>query len=355
MSATKESAVLSITPRAIVGRAVIAVVLSWVAIGSAKAEQPGIAETPAPEIRDAVERALVYLEDRGEWWAEEKGCISCHRNSFQIWAFAEAARLGLDVDRKKLNRWTDRSLQQLSSTNDKGQVVGTLNPDGAAQLLLAYPLLIDGSLTTDHRPQLVKWLKQTRLTDGSWQAAGQLPGQKRPKVETHRVSTLWNELALRTTPAKDDGDESAAVADVTEEKDLSGILTADQRAQFRADADSTEALVVLLLTSTAAAETKALLDVLQSEQNEDGGWGWIRNDESDPMATGQVLYALSAQAADDGLRETRDRAVKWLLQKQNEKGAWPTKGTKQNRRTKVSETATYWGSAWAVIGLLRTL
>lgn len=311
----------------------------------------GLTSDPAPAAsgsgsvaaKDAVDRALVYLEDRGDWWAEQKGCVSCHRNSFQIWSHALAADQGFSVESKKLRQWTERSMQQLLAENDNGDVVGTRNPDGAAQLLLAWRRLPDFEQKQNYRQQLVQWLRDTRQPDGSWQAAGQLPGQKRPKAETHQVSTLWNQYAL----------ESA----VAEKVSPGGSDPSDPgpRGKLLQTAVSTEALAVLLLNSRDDAEAEAVLQTLKSEQNSDGGWGWIRKEDSDPLATGQVLYALAQTSTHAGLQSLRDQAVSFLLESQADNGSWPTKGTKQNRRTKVTETATYWGSAWAVIGLLESM
>ncbi len=49
------------------------------------------------------------------------------------------------------------------------------------------------------------------------------------------------------------------------------------------------------------------------------------------------------------------RAVKFLIGSQQADGSWPVHGTKENKKQRVEETATYWGAAWATIALLHTL
>ena len=60
---------------------------------------------------------------------------------------------------------------------------------------------------------------------------------------------------------------------------------------------STESLFLnLLLARQLGQQDRAhdLLEILLKEQKPDGGWSWRRNhDRSDPMTTGQVLWALS--------------------------------------------------------------
>lgn len=45
----------------------------------------------------------------------------------------------------------------------------------------------------------------------------------------------------------------------------------------------------------------------------------------------------------------------FLRKTQQEGGSWPVHGTKKDKRGRVEPTATYWGSCWAVLGLLETL
>ena len=84
---------------------------------------------------------------------------------------------------------------------------------------------------------------------------------------------------------------------------------------------------------------------------DDGGWGWLCAEESDALGTAYALYAL----ARDGMRrddvEVR-RGLEFLGRTQNEDGSWSVHGPKSSGRDKVTDTASYWGTCWAVIATL---
>ena len=82
----------------------------------------------------------------------------------------------------------------------------------------------------------------------------------------------------------------------------------------------------------------------------DGGWAWTIGEESDALGTGIAMYALlrSGLAADSNVLRTAQR---YLVSTQEENGSWAVKGTKKNKKAKVQETASYWGTTWAVLAL----
>ena len=93
---------------------------------------------------------------------------------------------------------------------------------------------------------------------------------------------------------------------------------------------------------------------LRAAQHADGGWGWLLADESDALGTGMALYALrSAGVSRDDTAVVRSRDT--LLRLQRDNGTWPVCGTKEKKKDRVEETAAYWGTTWAVLGLLATL
>ena len=87
-------------------------------------------------------------------------------------------------------------------------------------------------------------------------------------------------------------------------------------------------------------------------QNEDGGWSWIEGEPSDPSGTGQALIALGHSGNASSHPDAVRRAQEFLVKTQSEEGHWETKGTKDREET--TRVSNFWGTAWAVIGLLET-
>ena len=78
--------------------------------------------------------------------------------------------------------------------NDKGKIVGQLNKEGVAQLLVGLP-----QLSKAKRAKLAALLPHDQRKDGTWKPGGQLPGQKRPIAETSIVSETMDRLARSHT------------------------------------------------------------------------------------------------------------------------------------------------------------
>jgi hypothetical protein len=302
-------------------------------------------DQPAPDqnasqqntVKKAVSASLPYIAERGQSWIDDRDCVSCHRVSFTVWAHASALDAGFDVDQDQLNTWVDWSYQALLKQDDKQVVVGSRNLDGVAQFLFATQTIPASESQRSQREQLLKLLEVGQQQDGSWDAAGQLPRQKRPEQETRYVSTAWNRWLGKSTGLSDAVAENAAA-----------FLQADQQMA------STEALAVQLLNSTDATQHQRIVESILQDQNEDGGWGWIRQQPSDALATGQMLYVLSTLPRNDATAAAIHSARQYLLNTQKSDGTWDVKGTKKNKQDKIEETAVYWGTCWAVIGLLKS-
>ena len=109
-----------------------------------------------------------------------------------------------------------------------------------------------------------------------------------------------------------------------------------------------------LQAEASADDVKPGIDGLLTLQNTDGGWAQVKDRTSDAYATGQVLYALSLAGVSpetDGVK----KAVAFLVSTQRDDGSWP-----MTKRTHPGETPTqnvvpltYFGTAWATLGLLR--
>ena len=286
-------------------------------------------------VHGVIERALPYIEEAGVSWIKKKECASCHRISFMVWAMDEAASDGFEIDRQKLTEWKNWSREALLSKRDEDDdLVGSRNVEGVSQILWA----AQSRPVTDSE-KLFTLIVSGQSDNGSWKAGGQLPSQKRPGAETIAVSTAWNALTLGLS-------ESDAAAK-------------SRRKAFEflgkpIEAQSTEWFVVRLLLAIQDGnqpQIREFTELLLATQHENGGWGWLTADPSDALGTGMALYALSSVNTAPS-HAARVKAISFLCSTQQPDGSWPVKGTKKTRKGKVAETATYWGTCWATIGLL---
>ncbi|WP_339742113.1 prenyltransferase/squalene oxidase repeat-containing protein [uncultured Rubinisphaera sp.] len=295
-------------------------------------------------VRITIEKSLPYLEEAGVSWIEDKKCVTCHRVSFQTWSFNKAASAGFPATAQKSKEWLDWSIAKSVEPNEDGTALsGETNVDGLAQLIIAHP---DGSsvpLPAEARQQFVEMILKTQLEDGSWKPAGQLPMQKRPAAETAQVSTMWNLIALHQTGQDEQIQKADEKAKEWLAKSTLGL--------------STEWYAVQILLADITGETERVqsaIEQLKSFQQEDGSWGWLTAEPGDALATGQALYALK-QVGVSNDDPSIQKAIHFLTSTQAENGSWSVHGTKAKKKENVEETAVYWGTAWATIGLLETL
>lgn len=303
-------------------------------------------------VRQAVEKSLPYIEEKGLYWIEKKKCVSCHRVSLMTWSLASAARRGFDVDLAKVNEWIDWSIDKGIPKPGGDKPVATKNADGLTQQLIARSEYPADETRDEAWSKYVDLILNVQRDDGLWQPAGQLPGQKRKLAETTDVSAVWHAIALTR--------ELSSESDSARQETLKSALdVASEKFSGRKEAVSTEwyvARLLLALESGDDATTETATNDLLSLQKPDGSWGWLKPDPGDALATGMSLYALVKSPEANSQREAVvQRAIRFLVETQREDGSWAVKGTKEKKKGKVEETAVYWGTTWAAIALLETL
>lgn len=292
----------------------------------------------AEEALDIAKRGLPFIQEKGLAWIEDRQCASCHQIPSMLWSLNSAARAGLDTERKETTEWTPWAAdwRHWNQTKEKDGVdkVSAGNIDTMVFLLLGRDAGISPSpiWTGEFHAQILK----NQQPDGSWKAGGQLPLAKRPPREIHEVTTMWTLLALKSY-----ADDEVPVEEQKRADDFLAKAQPGQSTEWHA--------ARLLLKPDDAALREALLKL----QHEDGSWGWLAKEPGDAFGTGLALYAL-AKSGLPADHEARRRAVAFLKSTQTPDGSWAVPSTRARDKNKVNKTATYWGTAWAVIGLLET-
>ncbi|MBT5017582.1 terpene cyclase/mutase family protein [bacterium] len=306
------------------------------------------AEGQEVNVRIAIDKSLPYLWSEGQGWIDKRGCVSCHQIPFMVWSLNAASTKEFEVDEQKLQElinWSttiDNFVNPKNRDQDDQQEVDTANGniDTMAQLLLAVDDIEERNPSA-WREKFSQYLSNAQQADGTWKACGQLPAQKRPKPETTAVTTYWTAYSLRTLNSE--APFKFPIFDEENTTENSG--------------ESTEWWAVQLLLahqSGDSAKVSKLQKRLIEFQHEDGGWGWLTADESDAFGTGVAIYSLLKSGVREETSEIKD-AINFLLKTQEPNGAWQVRSTKGKHQKQFTPTATYWGTAWAIIGLLETL
>jgi len=336
------------------------------------------ADEPRTDIQQAIARSLPFLEDKGTAWMKERACVTCHQTTFLIWTHMEAGRRGFEIDRRKLDEWTNWGLLStiagLDSESDQ-------SADTLAQFLLARdassswlqtPPKWPTGRTSDPFENITKHLLKAQKEEGQWIAGGQ-------SHNPPELPTSWALLALASReeymnarfPKRETsvsiqrlvGPNDAALPGARD-KGLAWLRSRDPNPISHLN----EWLVLRLLIEHKFGEAKQVEERLQEllkRQNADGGWSadLKRAQPSDAFATGQSLYAISLAGPNVERQKTATaQATRFLTTTQQPDGSWrvpttafiPSRGNVARER-RTDEVFTYWGSAWATLGLLHTL
>lgn len=287
----------------------------------------------------ALTTALAHLEKSGQAWIDRRGCVSCHQIPPVLWSFEAAAEWGIDDHNATMQSWETWSTDVVNFVKPHQKkdvdIPKTMsgNIDTMTQLLLAIP----NREGAEWRSQFTAGLISEQQDDGSWKACGQLPLQRRDPLETHAVTTLWTTLALLKEQAS--FNQSAAI----------------QFADAVPNPASTEWWAARLLVAHAAddPQTQHFQQQLLDRQHDDGGWGWLSDEDSDALGTGYALYALAVTQSEDTpvMADPIQKARAYLVSSQQRSGKWLVPGTKQAAKGKPTATANDWGTAWAALAL----
>ena len=320
--------------------------------GTARSDPPA-AQATMQQARAAVERGLDFLQKDAERWRKDHDCSTCHHGVMTVWALSEARRQGYDVTPDSFAdtvKWTkDRLLERIDLPRDERPGWSMVSTPALYLSLMAQSVPKQEAVSADELKRIAGHLQRHQESDGSWSWSS-APAENRPPpfFESDEVATLLGFLALAPQMP----------ADASEKSDVR--LAREKAAVWLANAtptDTTQAAAFRLLVDIRAADPaktpQAEIDKFLSRQNSDGGWGQLKDAASDAYATGQALYVLSLAGAKSDREEVR-RAVKYLVDSQKEDGSWPMKRRGHPGVTPSDNVVpiTYFGSAWATLGLL---
>lgn len=296
-------------------------------------------------------KALAFLEKDAAKWRQERGCATCHHGTMTVWALSEAKSQGYAVGSDGLAdmvNWTkEQFVPRFSKPRDPRPGWNLVSVPAIYLGIMSQSLPV---LSRDEINRVAIHLARHQEEDGAWSAPPAGNGAP-PTWESREALALLALLAWEPYVPADAKEADAARA--SRDKALAWLSKVKP-------SETTQAVTLRLLvdvrTGKSGPQLQHGIDELLKRQKADGGWSQTKDLPSDAYATGQALYVLSFA----GLKLDRpevQRAVSFLASSQREDGAWAM--TSRNHPG-VNETRkrnpvpiTYFGTAWATLGLVR--
>lgn len=342
---------------------IFAALTALCALASGASRVPAAPREPVPsgaaplvqQGRTAVERGLTFLQNDAAKWRKERTCATCHHGTMTLWVLCEAKRQRYTVAAETFTEtatWTRERLKTIDKPRDTRPGWSMVNTPAMYLAFMALAIPKQEAITAQDLKRIAGHVLRHQEADGSWAWSSAPPKNRPPPVfESDEVATLLAFLALDSAAASDPGGQPEI-----HEARKRGIAWLEKTKP----SDTTQARALHLLVKSRAGEPAKTLqpeiDALRSRQNKDGGWGQLKDAPSDAYATGQALYVLNLVGVRNDSAEVR-RGVMFLATTQKEDGSWrmiprahPTVTPSKN-----PVPITYFGSAWATLGLMRSL
>jgi hypothetical protein len=305
--------------------------------------------------QQAVERAIAFLEQDAVKWREGRGCATCHHGTMTVWALSEAKSQGYPIDAETLAgmvQWTkDQFVPRFSKPRDPRPGWNLVSVPAIYLGVMSQTLPI---LSRDEINRVAVHLARHQEEDGAWLLPPPSNGAP-PTWESRETLALWALLAWEPYVAADP--QQAAAARESRERAVAWLKDAKPT-------QTTQAIALRLLLNTRlgklAERVQSDIDRLIGRQNADGGWSQVNDAPSDAYATGQALWVLSFAGVKNDRPEIR-RATSFLVKNQREDGSWPMTSRNhpgvETTRNPIRNPVpiTYFGSAWATLGLVRSV
>jgi ankyrin repeat protein len=269
-------------------------------------------------IQGAIQASLPLIQRADANFVPKAACVSCHNNSFAAIAIGMARRSGFQVDEKTAAQQVKANVFGLQKLRDNLHQ-GFFSPVGDffAPVVLSDILI---GLDAEHYPPdlntdaVVMYLKSRQSPDGQWMypAADARP----PICSDYIAQTAVSLRALQLYAPKAD---KAAYDQAIQ---LAAAWIA--KAQSTNNEDRSARVLGLAWAGKDRDATQKAMRELIAKQRPDGGWSDLDSMESSAYATGRSLFAL--QTADLPVSDAAyQRAVKFLLNTQQEDGSWYVK------------------------------
>jgi hypothetical protein len=319
-------------------------VLALIVAGLARAAGPS--NPPSPEAR-AVERGLAFLQKDAAAWRKERKCATCHHGTMTLWALCEAKEQGYGVQAEAIAdvaKWTKERLERIDLPRDKRPGWSMVNTPSLYLSALAVFVPKQQAVSADELKRIAGHLLRHQEADGAWSWASAPPKNRPPPFfESDEVATLLGYVALGLHPKPD--------VRAAREKATAWLKKTKP-------SDTTQAMALRLLVKSREKPTglRPEIDALLGRQNKDGGWGQLKGAASDAYATGQALYVLRLAGVPKDRAEVK-RGVAFLVGRQKPDGSWPMVSRAHAGATpgKNPVPIVYFGSAWATLGLMRSV
>lgn len=317
------------------------------------AAQPSRADELAAE-RKAVERALTFIEQDALAWREKRECATCHHGVMTVWVLCEAKRSGYAVTVETLaemTAWTkDRFFSKLDQPRDSRPGWNLVSTPSVFLAAMSQAVPASLEISPEERQRIASHVARHQETDGGWLIPPP-PNGPPPVWESREVLALWALSALDVPPS----DDPQRAVSLRESRAKATAWLSDSKSS-----ETTQTVALRLFRDVregkASHELQPRIDHLLKLQNAEGSWSQDKDLPGDAYATGQALYFLSLA----GVKPSRPeigRSVAFLVAQQKLDGSWPMTSRAHPGAKPFTNLIpiTYFGSAWATLGLLRSV
>ncbi len=303
----------------------------------------------ATAVQGAIDRGLTFLARDALAWKAEHNCSSCHHAALVVWAMNEAKQRDHAVNKTVLDdltKWLTEAGEGKTGVKRPAKVPQAHNTKAVYYALGLGSVARRSDVEQDALNLLLRTVREDQTEDGSWaswpETRPPIFGNSDETASALATLALLPAVAAGNAPAQAAVDKGVAWLEKTETDDD------PQSIAMR--------LVLWTRLGRPREEWIPLTRRIQGRQREDGGWSQTAEGSSDAWATGQALYALAHSKLPDGEDAiTRGRA--FLLKTQREDGSWPMASRPQTPGGEGADSLipiTGAGSAWAVLGLVKT-